>query len=245
MITLPKELYLPSGIWVISLCHPFIHLYFHFFSCSKGQIFLGNGIVKNHLEKFCENCYEMHEFHIDFLLPGLSLTLIFVAKHYCLLVLGFCEYFFGRSTVWEMLYLWSERLLAVGWKALVTTVLGLYCLREGKKNIEHVWLLYFPGGLRSLGRAGWSQSDHRKVFSLHVGVFLPVFLLTEGESVCWKANSFLRLWLPAVLVFAQMVSVFSSLPAGEPRWHLWALHSHSEAAGSRASRAAWALSHGE
>lgn len=134
--------------------------------------------------------------------------------------------------------------LPVGWKALVTTVLGLYCLREGKKNIGHVWLLYFLGGLRSLGTAGWSQWDHRKVFCLHIAGFLPI-PFTEGKSGCWKVSSFLGQWLPAVLVFAQIVSVVASLTPGEPQWHLWVLHSHSEAAGSRASRAVWALSHWE
>lgn len=75
--------------------------------------------MKNDLEKFWRNCYEMHEFLIDFLLPGLSLMLIFIAEHYCLLVLGFCEYFFGRS-LYEKCFicslkgflLWAERHLS-------------------------------------------------------------------------------------------------------------------------------------
>lgn len=49
--------------------------------------------MENHLGKFCANCYEMPEFHVGFLLPGLSLISMFLAKHYWLLVLAFSDYF--------------------------------------------------------------------------------------------------------------------------------------------------------
>lgn len=126
----------------------------------------------------------------------------------------------------------------MGWKVLPTKVLGL---REEKKNIGRVWLFYLPGGFRSLGRAGWSQSDHRKVFSLQTEVFLLI-PVTEGKSVCWKVSSILGQWLPAVFCVCQIIPVFTHTgwapvtPLGT---------SFSQCPGSRASRAVWTLSHWE
>lgn len=132
----------------------------------------------------------------------------------------------------------------MGWKALATTVLDLYCLREWRKIeslcapchflvVSGAWgeqadLSQSTGGSLAFRLGCSCHSIHRRTISI-----------LEGES-------FLGLWLPAVLVFAQMISVLSSLTPGEPQWRLCALHSHGAlAAGSRASRAVWALSHWE
>lgn len=133
-----------------------------------------------------------------------------------------------------MLYLWSVR-LAVGWKILVTAVLGLCCLREGKKNTGHVWLLDLPDGLRSLGRAGWSQPDSRRVFSLQIGV-CPF----QSQKGNWYVGRWDYFRAGASSCFDDCPDHFFLRWTPLGTWLTGAL-----AAGSRASRTVWVLSHWE
>lgn len=100
-VTLPKELFLLSDVSVISPCHLLLICIF-FFLIERSRLFLGSGRLKSHLPELFGNWYEMHEFHIDFLVPGLlfdvdiySKTLLSACPQ------SFCEYSssFGRSTV--------------------------------------------------------------------------------------------------------------------------------------------------
>lgn len=130
----------------------------------------------------------MHGFHVRFLVPSLS-VLVFVAKH-CLQT--FCEHSCspGRHAVCAVLYLCSERLLAVQEKRIITMVPGLYWLRDEK--LVHAWFLHCPAGFRSSEQTrGW-----RSIFSLQIWVFLSRPVTQEG----WAPKR--GLFFPAVLLLA-------------------------------------------
>lgn len=107
VITLPKELFLLSAVWVISPCHLFTRLYSNFVSYWKEQIILGNRKFLNEkwlrkvLGKLLWNAWVSYRFSASWT--------VFDVGIYSRTLLSACPWFlwilFWQISVWEMLYL--------------------------------------------------------------------------------------------------------------------------------------------